>query len=442
MKVFRLGQLLRRRTSRGTFTFANMQQFLAGTAVPVHAVPRRHAASIGRTRSPAFYIQDDWRPRPNLTINARPAIRLRVGEDRSAARGDRRAGSRHRRRYEQRRAAARVLSGRRAAARRTRFMPAPASTTTRSCSTSSATSGSRRRKWSASRSANPSFPDATSGLVSTPPPAIQTIDPDLTTPYNLNSSVGYRRELATNLGIDVSYVHNRGWGQVMTIERNAGIPGTANIFGQDAAGRNPAIASDTYSTNLGFIRYNGLLVDVRKRLSRGVQGGLAYTLSKTEDNGVQFRHADSGPVAARSERRPERQRSPARAEGAPRSAVAVRHPVGRHPRALQRVAAQRHGRARRQRRRHSRGLGERGDLPRRSQCPGFSTTPATASASCRPTDANQLRALVRAGPDRGVRQQPEVSQSQHDAPEVRARVRPPGAGDPRRCSTSSTPRNG
>src|SRR6185503_8994338 len=55
-----------------------------------------------------------------------------------------------------------------------------------------------------------------------------------------------------------------------------------------ALGRNPSIASDTFSTNLGFIRYKGLLVDLRKRLSRGIQGGLAYTLSKTEDNGLNF----------------------------------------------------------------------------------------------------------------------------------------------------------
>ena len=98
-----------------------------------------------------------------------------------------------------------------------------------------------------------------------PPPAIQTIDPDLTTPYNLNTSVGYRRELTTNLGLDVSFVYNRGWDQVMTVDRNAGIPGTANIFGQGAPAGTPRSSSDTFSTNLGFIRYNGLLVDLRKR---------------------------------------------------------------------------------------------------------------------------------------------------------------------------------
>jgi hypothetical protein len=74
----------------------------------------------------------------------------------------------------------------------------------------------------------------------------------------------------------------------MTVERNAGIPGSANIFGQGAAGRNPAIASETFNTNLGFIRYKGLLVELRKRLSRGIQGAVAYTLSKTVDNGFAF----------------------------------------------------------------------------------------------------------------------------------------------------------
>jgi hypothetical protein len=135
---------------------------------------------------------------------------------------------------------------------------------------------------------NPSFPDATSGLLSVPPPAIQSIDPELTTPYNVNTSIGYRRELTTNIGLDVSFVYNRGWDQVMTVERNAAIPGSANIFGQGGLGRNPAIVSDTFNTNLGEIRYKGLLVDLRKRLSRGIQGGLAYTLSKTVDNGFAF----------------------------------------------------------------------------------------------------------------------------------------------------------
>ncbi len=106
--------------------------------------------------------------------------------------------------------------------------------------------------------------------MSAPPPAIQTIDPDLRTPYNLNSSIGYRRELATNIGLDVSYIHNRGWGQVMTDRsQRRGFPAPPTSSGRAPLGRNPAITSDTYSANLGFIRYSGLVVDLRKRFRRG-----------------------------------------------------------------------------------------------------------------------------------------------------------------------------
>jgi len=142
----------------------------------------------------------------------------------------------------------------------------------------------------------PSFPNPSSGLLFTPTPSIQTIDPDLTTPYNLNTSVGYRRELASNLGVDVSYVYNRGWDQVMTIERNMGIPGTANIFGQGAAVKDRLVTTNTFSSNLGFTKYKGLLVDLRKRFSHRTQGGLAYTLSKTQDNGANFGSAIQVPT--------------------------------------------------------------------------------------------------------------------------------------------------
>jgi hypothetical protein len=272
--------------SRGTFTFFSLQQFLAGQAGFFTQFRGDTRLERPNTLS-GFYIQDDWRPRPDLTLNLglrydyesakTEALREITGEPGPGIGGDKnniapRVGvvwapggsAKHAIHgaagiyYDQ--VVLNILGN-------VRFNPP---------------------KVIGVEISNPSFPDATSGLVSVPPPAIQSIDPDLTTPYNLNTSIGYRRELATNLGVDVSFVYNRAWDQAMTIDRNAGIPGTANVFGQGAQGRNPAIFSDTFTTNLGFIRYKGLLVDVRKRLSRGIQGGVAYTLSKTEDNAFSF----------------------------------------------------------------------------------------------------------------------------------------------------------
>ncbi len=279
--------------SRGTYTFANLNQFLAG--VPFQFTQLRGDTRLERPNTlSGVYIQDDWRPHPDLTLNLglrydyesakTEALRDVTGQPGPGIGGDKNN-----------------------VAPRVGVVWAPGGSTTQAFHAGAGIYydqvilnilGNVRftpPKVIGVLIQNPSFPDATSGLVNVPAPSIQSIDPDLTTPYNLNTSIGYRRELATNVGIDVSYVYNRGWDQVLTIDRNAGIPGTANIFGQGALGRNPAIASDTFSTNLGFIRYKGLLVDLRKRLSRGIQGGLAYTLSKTVDNGFAFNNVIQVP---------------------------------------------------------------------------------------------------------------------------------------------------
>jgi hypothetical protein len=272
--------------ARGTYTFTNLTQFILGQ--PSFFTQFRGDTRLDRPNTlTGLYVQDDWRPRPDLTLN------LGVRYDYESAKTE----------------ALREVTGeagpgvghdRNNLAPRVGIVWAPGGGTKHAVHAGAGIYydqvvlnilGNVRftpPKVIGITIANPSFPDPTSGPVSSPPPAIQSIDPELTTPYNLNSSVGYRRELDANLGLDVTFVYDRGWGQVMTVDRNAGIPGTANILGQGAQGRNPAIASDTYSTNPGFIRYKGLLVDLQKRFSRGIQGGLAYTLSKTVDNGFSF----------------------------------------------------------------------------------------------------------------------------------------------------------
>ena len=282
--------------SRGTYTFTTLQQFILGQ--PLTFTQFRGDTSLDRPNTlSGLYLQDDWRLRPSLTLN------LGIRYDYESAKTE----------------ALQEISGEPGpgighdhnnVAPRIGVVWAPGGSTTQAIHAATGIYydqvvlnilGNVRftpPKVIGISIANPSFPDPSSGLVSAPPPAIQTIDPDLRTLYNLNSSIGYRRELATNIGLDVSYIHNRGWGQVMTIDRNAGIPGTANIFGQGALGKNPAITSDTYSANLGFVRYSGLVVDVQKRFSSGIQGGVNYTLSKTTDNGFSFGTAIQVPSRA------------------------------------------------------------------------------------------------------------------------------------------------
>ncbi len=135
---------------------------------------------------------------------------------------------------------------------------------------------------------NPGWPDPRSGNVQIPPANLSVIDPALQTPYSWNAQIGYRRELMKDLGIDVSFVHNRGYDQVGILNTNAGIPGRANLLGVGIVRPDPTIGSRSFYSNYGEIRYKGLLVDVTKRLSRRVQGGVAYTLSKAENNLTAF----------------------------------------------------------------------------------------------------------------------------------------------------------
>ena len=271
---------------RGTFVFNNLQQFILGQ--PSFFTQFRGDTHLSRPNTlTGLYLQDDWRPVAHVTLN----VGLRYDYESAKTEALREISGT---------AGPGISRDRNNVAPRVGIVWAPGGSTKQAVYASSGVYydqiilnilGNIRfnpPKVIGVTIVNPSFPNPTAGVVTTPPPSIQTIDPDLTTPYNLNSSVGYRRELAASLGVDVSYVYNRGWGQVMTVDRNAGRPGTANVFGQGAVLPNPAMTSDTFSTNLGFTRYKGLLVDVTKRSSHGVQGGVTYTLSKTIDNGFSF----------------------------------------------------------------------------------------------------------------------------------------------------------
>ncbi len=136
---------------------------------------------------------------------------------------------------------------------------------------------------------NPAFPDPfLGGTVSIPAVSLSTIDPELVTPWNWNSQIGYRRELAADVGLDVAFLYNRGEDHVGILNTNAGRPGTASSTGAGAVRPDPAIVNRSFYTNYGKIRYKGLLVDVSKRFSNGVSGGIAYTLAKTDNNAFNF----------------------------------------------------------------------------------------------------------------------------------------------------------
>jgi outer membrane receptor protein involved in Fe transport len=144
----------------------------------------------------------------------------------------------------------------------------------------------------------PVFPNALSSLSSLPTGAVSLsfADENFRNPYTLQGDIAIERQLAHNLGLTVSYVYSRGVQFFMVRDLNIGpqgAPVTYRIL--DASGNE----TGTYTTatyrsanridkryqrisqveNGGQNWYNGLVVQLNKRFSRGVQASVAYTWS-------------------------------------------------------------------------------------------------------------------------------------------------------------------
>jgi hypothetical protein len=272
---------------RGTYTFPDLASFVAGR-------PSRYTANQGDTRlkrpneSYGFFLQDDWRPIADLTLN------LGVRYDYEAAKtqalvdvtGEPGPGiSRDKNNWSP----------------RLGFAWSPAGTTRQVIYGGTGIYydqvilniiGNARftpPKVIGIQIDTPAFPDPfLGGTVSVPAVSVSIIDPDLVTPWNWNSQIGYRRELTSNIGLDVAFVYNRGEDHVGIVNINAGHPGTASSTGANPVRPDPGFVNKSFYTNYGKIRYKGLLVDLKKRFSHNFQAGVAYTLSKTDNNSFNF----------------------------------------------------------------------------------------------------------------------------------------------------------
>ena len=271
---------------RGTYTFPSLAAFVAGT--PSRFTQNQGDSTLARPNQIyGFYLQDDWRPSNSLTLNL--GLRYDYEGAKTEALKDV-TGT----------AGPGVSRDRNNLAPRFGFSWAPGG------STSQAIYGGTGKYYDqvilnvignarftppkiiGIQIDNPGFPNPFGGTQTVPVPSLSVIDDNLVTPWNWNSQMGYRRELTRDLGLDVSFVYNRGYDQIGITNTNAGRPGTANINGAGAVRPDLRYTNVSFYTNQGEIRYKGLIVDVRKRLSNRVSGEVAYTLSKTTDNAFNF----------------------------------------------------------------------------------------------------------------------------------------------------------
>jgi hypothetical protein len=127
---------------------------------------------------------------------------------------------------------------------------------------------------------------------------------DLRTPYTLQGDFAIERQLTQNMGLTISYIHSRGKQLFTTRDLNVGALGAPVTYRiNDSSGNQVG----TYTTptyrlanridsrfrrivqveNGGMQYYDGLAVQLRKRFSRGFEGHVAYTWSHAIDTANQ-----------------------------------------------------------------------------------------------------------------------------------------------------------
>ena len=128
----------------------------------------------------------------------------------------------------------------------------------------------------------PDVADAFSGIPSVVAPGI---DPDFTTAYVNQWSLGVQRELASNLVLDVSYLGSQGHKLPIQWNINQAFPGPGSVASRRPF---PAYGNITggYISSIGNSNFNGMTVRAERRMSKGLSFISSYAWSRSIDDGV------------------------------------------------------------------------------------------------------------------------------------------------------------
>jgi hypothetical protein len=159
---------------------------------------------------------------------------------------------------------------------------------------------------STSTSGSPVFPNVFSSATGLPggTVSLKFAAPDFRNPYTQQGTVGIERQLGKELGLTVSYIWSRGIGLWTQRDVNLGDPGPTvaytimDIYNNTVGTYSTPIylSSKKVDKNYGSILmvenggqswYNGLAVQLRKRMSHGITASLSYTWSHAFDDANQ-----------------------------------------------------------------------------------------------------------------------------------------------------------
>jgi len=128
----------------------------------------------------------------------------------------------------------------------------------------------------------PSFADSSAART------LRTIDYHVKQPKGWTYNVNLQRELVAKWAVMIGYAGSHGYNLIQTYEGNPVVPtvqanGTL-FFPAGAPRRNPAWSSIDYRASSGHSTYNALQSTLMKRFSGGHQVQVSYTLSRAMDN--------------------------------------------------------------------------------------------------------------------------------------------------------------
>ena len=114
-------------------------------------------------------------------------------------------------------------------------------------------------------------------------PSITTIDPAIENAYAQQASIQVERELSSNTSLAVGYLHTRGLHLILS--RNLNVPRFPASAGVPNLGRpNPNFANISRYESSGDSYYNGLTVSFNRRFSGWAGARVSYTFAKALDN--------------------------------------------------------------------------------------------------------------------------------------------------------------
>jgi len=128
-------------------------------------------------------------------------------------------------------------------------------------------------------------------------------NPDRRTPYTDEVSIGYERQLRTELSVSADYVYSRGRDLLMQRTLNPQVRSNATVASStltrvsnamlnsavaELASKYPGFAPFTtnvvQSVNVGELDYNALMLQLKKRFSNNYSAQVSYTLAKSSGN--------------------------------------------------------------------------------------------------------------------------------------------------------------